>query len=229
MLLPLLLQAVSSLDVITTVAGTGQAKGGDGCTKTVGTSACLSSPYGIVLDSTNSNLYIADQDSAQVRKLALSTGIISTIAGTGATGSIGDGGQATSARLVHPEGLALDASSANLYISDYSNNNIRKVNLGSGIISLVAGTAGSSGLSGDGGPATSAELDSPYGLAIDSSSSYLYVADYSNSKVRRIDLVSGTISTFAGTGSAGSSGDGGPATSARLNYPRGLAIDSSST
>ncbi len=148
-------------------------------------------------------------------------GDINTFAGTGCCGSSGDGGPATSAQLngVAVNGVAVDAS-GNVYIADL-NSRVRKVD-SSGTITTVAGM-GTNGFSGDGGPATSAELNGPEGPAVDASGN-LYFADSGNSRVRKVDA-SGTITTVAGTGTAGFSGDGGPATSAELNYPFAVAVD----
>ena len=140
-------------------------------------------------------------------------GIITTVAGTGTAGYSGDGGQATSAQLNAPLGVAVDAQGS-LYIADDVDHRVRKVS--GGIITTVAGT-GSAGFSGDGGQATSAQLNFPFGVAVDTQGS-LYIADYGNNRVRKVS--GGVISTVAGTGAAGFSGDGGQATSAQLNAPQ---------
>ena len=155
-------------------------------------------------------LYIADQVNNRVRKV--SGGIITTVAGTGTAGYSGDGGQATSAQLNNPLGVAVDAQGS-LYIADYANHRVRKVS--GGIITTVAGT-GTAGYSGDGGQATSAQLNFPVGVAVDAQGS-LYIADSDNYRVRKVS--GGIITTVAGTGTAGYSGDGGQATSAQLNVP----------
>ena len=203
---------------INTAAGTG-ARGysGDGGPAT---SAQLNQPDGVAVDAAG-NLYIADTNNNRIRKVAPG-GTISTVAGTGTSGYSGDGGPATSAQLHYPSGVAVD-SSGNLYIADSYNYRIRKVAPG-GTISTLAGT-GTQGYSGDGGPATSAKLDYPYGVAVDSSGN-LYIADMRNYRVRKV-APGGTISTVAGTGTSGYSGDGGPATSAKLSYTSGVAVDSS--
>ena len=213
------IRKVNSSGIITTVAGTGLAGyNGDNISAT---SADLNYPYGVAIDS-SSNLYIADTDNNRIRKVNTS-GIITTVAGTGSYGYSGDGGNATFAQLSYPRGVALD-SSGNLYIADTWNYRIRKVNT-SGIITTVAGT-GSSGYSGDGGSATSAQLSGPYGVALDSSSN-LFIADTSNNRIRKVNTL-GIITTVAGTGSKGYNGDNISATSAGLNYPYGVALDSSS-
>ena len=206
---------------ISTVAGTGTPGfSGDGG---AATSARLNSPRGVALDSSG-NLYIADATNHRVRKVDATTGNISTVAGTGTPGFSGDGGAATSAALGSPRGVALDGS-GNLYIADWSNHRIRRVDATTGNISTVAGM-GSLGFSGDGGAATSATLNLPQGVALDGSGN-LYIADSWNHRIRRVDATTGNISTVAGTGTLGHNGDGGAATSARLNSPRGVALDGS--
>jgi len=148
--------------------------------------------------------------------------IINTIAGTGAAAYSGDGGPATSANLNTPAGLAFDAA-GNLYIADFSNNCIRRINT-SGNITTIAGT-GAAGFSGDGGSATSAKLNNPIGIAFDISGN-LYITDAANSRIRMVNT-SGNITTIAGNGTATFSGDGGPATSAGLDWPWGIALDAS--
>jgi hypothetical protein len=204
---------------IATIAGNGTSGyTGDGG---LATSAEIGSSYGIAVDSSG-NLYIADIIHSVIRKVTASTGDISTIAGNGTQGFSGDGGSATSAELDEPLGIAVD-SSGNLYIADSNNNRIRKVNT-SGTISTVAGN-GTEGFSGDGGLATSAELNEPYAVGVDSSGN-LYISDGFNHRIRKVNT-SGYISTVAGNGTYGYSGDGGPATSAEISVPSGLAFDSS--
>jgi sugar lactone lactonase YvrE len=152
-----------------------------------------------------------------------STGIITTVAGNGIPGYSGDGGPATSASLSGPSGVVVDAT-GNLLIADSSNYRIRRVDASTGIITTVAGN-GIRGFSGDGGPATSASL-SPIGVAVDATGN-LFIADTGNHRIRRVDESTGIITTVAGNGIRGFSGDGGPATSASLNYPTGVAVDGS--
>jgi sugar lactone lactonase YvrE len=202
---------------ISTVVGNGTAGySGDGGPAA---SARLNLPAGLAVDSSG-NLYTADEEDCRIRKVTLG-GTISTVAGNGTTGYSGDGGPATSAQLSGLRGVAVDPA-GNLYIADTYNNRIRKVAPG-GTISTVAGN-GTEGYAGDGGPATSAQLSTPFGVAVDSGGN-LYIADYGNHRIRRV-TPGGTISTVAGTGSGGYSGDGGPATSARLFLPSGVAADS---
>ena len=204
---------------ITTIAGNGTAGfSGDG-----GQATCaeLNNLYGVALDAAG-NIYIADQSNNRIRKVDASTGIISTIAGNGTAGFSGDGGPATAAELNAPVDIAFDAA-GNLYISDQVNFRVRKINT-SGIITTFAGS-GMTGYSGNGGPATSAQMSYPYGIAIDAQGN-VYFADAVNSVIWKVNT-SGIISTFAGTGTRGFAGDGGPANNAELDYPYGIAFDPS--
>ena len=204
--------------IITTVAGNGTAGySGDGSA----TNASLNYPYGVALDSAG-NIYIADFDNSRIRKVDHTTGIITTVAGSGAVDFSGDGGLATSAGLYWPRGVALD-SIGNLYILDYGNSRIRKVDQATGIIATVAGN-GTFGFSGDGGLAMSATLN-PSGVALDSAGN-IYIADADNSRIRKVDHATGVITTVAGNGTFGFNGDGGLATNAVLNDPYGVALDS---
>ena len=181
----------------------------------------FSYPADIAVDSAD-NLYIADRGNHCVRYIDVTTGVISTYAGTGTNGFSGDGGAATMAELSYPVGVTLD-SSGNLLIADRNNQRIRRVDAGSGDISTIAGT-GTAGYSGDGGLATAAKLSFPVATAIDGSGN-IYIADTGSNRIRRIDSGTGNISTIAGTGSSGSSGDGGLATVATVYRPSGVAID----
>ena len=161
-------------NVITTIAGSSDVGSytGDG---SVATSATLNNPKGVAIDSSG-NFYIADYDNYRIRKVTVSTGIITTIAGTGIATYSGDTGQGTSAALNLPHGVNLD-SSGNVYVADSYNNRIRKVTLSTGIITTVAGSSTSGSYSGDNGQATSAKLNSPTGIAVDSTgiSYYTYI------------------------------------------------------
>ena len=179
------------------------------------TSAWLDSPGGVAVDA-QGNVYFAE--GASIRKVS-TDGTITTIAGTGVRGFSGDGGPATAARLDGPEGVATDGL-GNLYIADYGNTRVRKVNSG-GTITTIAGN-GKVGFSGDGGPATSARMGTPVGVAADARQN-IYIADYYTERVRKVGP-GGTITTIAGTGQGGFSGDGGRATSARVS-PYGVAVD----
>jgi uncharacterized protein (TIGR03437 family) len=198
--------------VITTVAGNAAAGfSGDGGPAT---SASLSWPMGVAVDPVG-DLYIADYSNQRIRKVA--NGVITTVAGGGT--SLGDNGPATSAQLYYPRGVAVDPA-GNLYIADSGLDRVRKVS--SGVITTVAGN-GTPGFSGDGGPATSAQLSSPSGVGVDAAGN-LYIADTNNNRIRKVS--NGMITTVAGNGVAGPSGDGGPATSAWLSEPYGVAVDS---
>ncbi|MCD9025805.1 S-layer homology domain-containing protein [Cohnella silvisoli] len=206
---------------IITIAGTGiEGYSGDGG---AATSAQLNYPEGVAVDSSG-NVYIVDTDNHLIRKIDAITRKISTVAGTGTQGYSGDDGDATLAELNTPEGVVVDKD-GNLYIADFENNRVRKVDKLSGEISTIAGT-GDAGYSGDDEAATAAELDGPIAVALDSSEN-LYIADLHNSTIRKVDKLSGEISTIAGTGASWYSGDGGPATDAQLNYPRGVVVDGS--
>ena len=177
--------------------------------------------FPLVVTDSNSNQYSFGLEGTGVGSaLAFTPGIITTVAGNGTLGYSGDNGPATSAELYDPIGVAVD-SAGNLFIADYENARIRKVNT-SATITTVAGN-GTSGYSGDGGPATSAELNLPFGVALDSAGD-LYIGDFGNSRIREVDA-SGAITTVAGNGTQGYSGDNGPATSAELNRPGGVAVD----
>jgi Transposase zinc-binding domain/Putative transposase/NHL repeat len=155
---------------------------------------------------------------------ALTPGIISTVAGNGTAGETGNGGAATSAELNAPNRMAVD-SAGNLYIADYSGNVIRKVTASTGLISTVAGN-GTSGYSGDGSAATSAEISSPNGVAVDAAGN-IYIADSGNNRIRKVTVATGIISTVAGNGTGGYSGDGGAATSAKIWNPVHVTLDRS--
>ena len=210
--------------IITTVAGNGaQDFAGDGGPAA---SASLFGPTGVAVDASG-NLFIADSVKNRIRKVSAS-GIITTVAGNGAGFFAGDGGPATSASLGGPAGVAVDTS-GNLFIADQSNNLIRRVSA-SGIITTVAGNVAFAnrgslgGFSGDGGPATSAQVAAP-GVAVDASGN-LFIADTNNNRIRKV-WASGIITTVAGNGAQGFAGDGGPATSASLYNPNGVAVDAS--
>jgi len=213
-----LIRKVDILGNITTIAGNGTAGfSGDGGPATA---AQLSAPDGVAVDSAG-NVYIADYNFSRIRKVDVN-GIITTVAGSGAGGRSfsGDGGPAVNAQLALPYSVAVDGA-GNFYIADTSNQRIRKVNA-AGIISTVAGD-GVQGYSGDGGPATAAALNNPINLAVDAAGN-LYIGDANNNRIRKVNS-SGIISTVAGTGAPGYSGDGGPATAAALNAPTGVAVD----
>ncbi len=212
---------------INTIAGsTLRGYSGDGG---LATNAELDYSFGVRLDASG-NVYIADYGNGVIRKITASTADISTVAGggtvcSGAKDSVGDGCPATNATLNEPSDVFVD-SSGNIYIADQANACIREVAIATGIINKVAGICGTAGYSGDGGQATSAELNTPSGVVVDASGN-IYIADWGNSRVRMVNGTTKIITTVAGTGSASTSGDGGRATSAAVNHPGGVALDSS--
>jgi hypothetical protein len=206
---------------ITTLAGNGTAGyDGDGGPAPA---AKLDHPTGIAVDAAG-NVYVADYYNHTVRKVAPTTGLITTVAGIGLPGFAGEGGPATSARLYYPSGLAVDTA-GNLYIADSINYRVRKVAAATGVITTVAGN-GTYGSGGDDGVATAAQLNQPYTVALDAAGN-IYIADRGANKIRKVTLATGYISTIAGSGTAGYLGDGTPATTAQLNQPTGVAVDSS--
>lgn len=213
------IRKITATDTITTIAGGGPITAtGDGI-PAIG--AFLHNPDGICLD-TAGNLLFADGYS-RIRKVDLVTGIITTMAGTITAGYSGDGGPATAAQLFEPVGIAVDSAN-NIYISEYFNSVIRKVDAATGIISTIAGNHLSLSYSGDGGPATAATLNKSWGLYVDKKGN-VYIADSYNNRVRMINAATGIIYTIAGNGTYGSGGDGGPATSAELDDPRRVTMD----
>ncbi len=223
------IRKVDTNGIISTFAGTPGKPGsvGDGGPAT-GALLSLSISGNIAVDSSG-NVYFSDYFNSSVRKVDANTHIISTYAGmTGKSGSGGEGGPATAANLKNPSGLAFD-SSGNLYISDITNSVIRMVSATSGKISTIAGVSGQFGNSGDGGPAGSALLHYPSGLAVDAAGN-LFIADSTNFEIRKVTPgPNRIISTVAGNGTFGYSGDGGSATAAQLSYPGNVAVDSAGT
>ena len=220
------IRKISSGGIIATVAGDGDSQAptiGDGGSANAAT---LSGPTGVAVDSAGV-VYIADTFNDRIRKVT-SDGVITTVAGVGSASGYGDGMQASKGALFWPSGLAID-SRGNLYIADSGNGRIRVI-YPDGIITSVAGLAGHFGYSGDGGPATSAQLSWPKDIALDAVGN-LYIADTGNNRIRMVTSA-GEITTIAGTGApgyngAGYGGDGGPAVGANLNFPSGVAVDPS--
>src|SRR6266550_648185 len=217
-------EVVAATGIIQTVAGNynlGSAYSGDGG---AATSATLSYPYGIFVDASG-NLFIADSGNNVIREVVATTGFIQTVAGNNFYSYGGDGAAATGAQLNSPAAIASDAA-GNLFIVDQYNNVIREVVATTVIIQTVAGN-GTYGYGGDGGAATSATLDYPYGVSIDASGN-LFVADTNNCVIREVVAATGLIQTVAGTPqSCNYGGDGGAATSATLSYPYGIFVDAS--
>ena len=228
------IRKVSTSGILTNYAGSGAAgvssagfTGDDG----PAIAAKLNNPVGMAVDA-QGNIYVADLNNQRVRKID-TAGIITTIAGSGAVnanlgtagGFSGDDGPAASARLNSPHGVGVDAQ-GNVYIADTTNYRIRKVTP-AGVITTVAGTGQVTipflNNLGDGGPATKATLV-PWDVKPDAAGN-LYISDWLGHRIRRIDAATGIITTVAGTGTAGFSGDGGPAASAEINSPTGLTVD----
>ena len=214
------IRKVSPGGIITTVAGTGTS--GYNGDNIQATAARLNYPKGVEVGPDGA-LYIGDANNQRVRRVDLSTGVITTVAGSGVQGSTGDGGPATSARLNTPRNVAFGPD-GDLYIADDQNYKVRRVDSVTKTITTVAGT-GVAGYSGDGGAATAARLNLVRDVAVDADGN-LYIADEINNRIRAVDP-GGIMRTFAGTGVAGFSGDGGAATSARIRKPRGVAVDPS--
>ena len=212
------IRKISASGLLTSVAGSGNyGFSGDGGPATA---ASFRNPFGVAVDGVG-NVYIADEENNRIRKINTS-GIITTIAGNGLASYTGDGMQATATALKNPTGVAID-NTGNIYIADRGNSRIRKINT-SGIISTLAGN-GSFGFSGDGGPAITAELSNCYQVALDGTGN-VYFSDQDNLRVRKINS-SGIITTVAGNGVLGSTGDGGAATAAAIGLNIGISIDGS--
>ncbi len=217
------IRQISSADgKIFTLAGKGPGFSGYDGDGGPATQSRVWNPYSVAVD-VSGNIYIADSQNNVIRMINKSTGKITTIAGLGPShpGYSGDNGAATLATLNGPQGVVVDVS-GNIYIADSGNNVIRKIS--AGVISTIAGT-GSEGYSGDNGPAIAATFLSVKGLAVDAENN-IYIADSGNNVIRMISISTGEVSTVAGNGAAGYSGDGGNATEAELSNPLGVALDS---
>jgi trimeric autotransporter adhesin len=209
---------------IQTIAGTGSAGyNGDG---SAATEAELNNPTGVVVDGFG-NVFIADANNNRIREIVAATGIIQTVAGTGVAGFNGEGIPPTRAQLNFPSDMVMDTH-GNIFISDQGNFCIREVVATSGLIQAFAGTCGTHGSAGDGGPATSALLQRPVRLFCDGSGN-VFITDIADNRVREVVASPAggiaTIKTVAGTGAAGFTGDGGLATQAKLNEPSGVFVD----
>ncbi|HUE12841.1 MAG TPA: hypothetical protein VMR25_01645 [Planctomycetaceae bacterium] len=204
---------------IVTIAGTGQqSSSGDGGPAL---QAAIGQPFGLVIGP-DSALYACSVANHVVRRIELTSGRISTVAGTGEKGYAGDGGPATSARLNEPYEVRFDAD-GNMYFVEMQNHVVRRVDARTKTISTVAGT-GKRGFSGDGGPAVQARLSIPHSIALDNAHQ-LYICDIGNHRLRKVDLTRGTITTFCGTGKRAPTTDGAPLEGTPLDGPRALAFD----
>jgi DNA-binding beta-propeller fold protein YncE len=196
---------------VSTVLGTGVAGYSD---------TQVNNPYGLVIGPDN-NLYFCDLDNQRIRRLDLTTKRVTTVAGNGERGFRGDGGPATAAALSMPHEIRFDRA-GNMYIAERDSHVIRKVDAKTGIVSTVAGT-GVAGFSGDGGPGANAQLRQPHSIVFDRDGSLL-VCDIGNHRIRRLNLDTGVIDTYAGTGEAKPTPDGAPIRGTPLNGPRTLAM-----
>jgi streptogramin lyase len=204
---------------ISTIAGTGTAgHSGDGGP---GARAQVANVYGLEIGPDGA-LYFCEIDNHIIRRLDLAKGTISTVAGNRTKGYSGDGGPALKASLNEPYEIRFDRA-GNMFFVEMSNNIVRRVDAKTGIISTVAGN-GSPGFGGDGGPATQAQLKQPHSIALDLKGS-LYIADIGNHRIRRVNLATGTIETFGGSGEKAPTPDGAPVAGTPLNGPRTMAFD----
>ena len=200
--------AISLTGIVTTLAG-GTTSGSDDGT---GTSARFSSPIGITSDGTN--LYVTESANHRIRKIVIATGVVSTLAGStqGFNNATG-----TAAQFNIPEGITSDGT--NLYVSDSNNQIIRKIVIASGVVSTLAGTAGSTGSTDDTG--TAARFNEPRGITTDGTN--LYVADYINNRIRKVVIATGVVTTLAGSGAGSFKDDTG--TSAEFRFPYSITTD----
>ena len=215
------IRMISTTGIISTVAGNGI--GGFSGDNGPATAAQIGLPPSVTVDASG-NIFIPDANNGRIRKVNISTGIISTIAGNGSYGYNGEGIPATSAMLGILLGVAIDGSS-NLYLSESGTNRIRKVDHATSLISTVAGN-GNPGFSGDNGPAINAQINGPYKICLDNSGN-IYIPEILNQRVRKVDAITGIITTIAGNGTQGFSGDGGLAINAQLSNPMSVAVDAS--
>ncbi len=211
------IRKVTSAGIISTVAGNGTA--GYSGDNAAATAATLHFPYGVAVDHAG-NLYIADNYNNVIRKVN-TTGIITTFAGPGIATTLGDGGPATAAYLSSPASVAVDKN-GNVFIADMGNGRIRKVDA-TGTITTYAGTT-ISGYNMDDVAATTAQLNLPSAVCVDTFGN-VYIADKNNYRIRKVDVSSQIISTIAGTGATGYTGNGGLATAAKISYSTGIAAD----
>ncbi len=205
--------------IITTAVGTGERGfAGDGGPAA---RALLNGPFDIGFEP-GGNLYFSDTFNHRIRRVEARTGIIMTVAGSGEAGHAGDGGPATKAAFNEPYGIAVDHA-GNIYVADRRNHCVRRIDRSSGVVTTFAGNGGA-GFGGDGGPAARAGMVEPNGLAFDPDQRRLFIADVADHRVRVVDLALGTIATFAGSGEAAHSGDGGPAAAAGVWGARAVKV-----
>lgn len=212
--------AAEKVSEVFTIAGNGSDQtSGDGGQAT---DAGLVGPFGVTVGPDGA-LYICETEGHRIRRLDRETGIISTIAGTGQPGTTGNGGPATEAQIHEPYEIRFDAA-GNLFFVDRLGHCVRKIDQKTGVITMIAGT-GKSGFSGDTGPATKAQLNEPHSIILDAQWGLL-ICDIRNHRIRRVDLKTGIITTFAGTGEREPTPDGAPISGTPLNGPRALAVES---
>jgi DNA-binding beta-propeller fold protein YncE len=216
--------ATGAEPTIATAAGTGEKGfGGDGGPAA---SARLDQPFDVAIGA-GGDVFFSDTFNHRIRRIDHKSGVITTIAGSGGPGFSGDGGPASLARLNEPYGIVVDAA-GNLYFADRLNGRVRRVDTRTGLISTVAGN-GSQTDSGDGGPGPEAGLVEPNGVALDPAGKSLFIADVAGHRIRKVDLPSGTIGTFAGTGLGRHAGDGGPAAKCSIWGARAVDVGADGT
>ncbi len=207
--------------VVTTLAGSGAAGNADG----TGAAATFNQPGGLVIDSSGTNLYVSTRGGNNIRRIVIATGVVTTLAGStaGTAGSVD--GTGTAARFNRPTGLAIDSSGTNLYVAERTNHTIRRIVIATGVVTTLAGTAGTRG--GADGTGAAATFSNPGGLAIDSSSANLYVADgpYDNQSIRQIVIATGVVTTFIGSPRVIGSADG-TGSAATFSNTKGVVHDS---
>ena len=210
--------------IITTIAGTGE-RGFAGDAGPAA-QALLNGPFDLGFDPAG-NLYFSDTFNHRIRRVDARSATIATVAGSGEPGYAGDGGPALAAAFNEPYGIAVDRS-ANIYVADRHNHCVRRIDGASGIVTTFAGN-GHAGYAGDGGPASRAGLVEPNGLGFDPAQQRLYIADVADNRVRVVDLATGSIATFAGTGAAAHTGDGGLAAEAGVFGARAVKVAADGT
>jgi sugar lactone lactonase YvrE len=215
---PALAAAQQPTAIITTIVGGGPADGSPAV------SAALFWPMRVAMVPGSSDFYVSVVETHRIFRVSAATGAITTVAGAGGPGYNGDGIPANTAQIAYPYGIAVDQATGDLYIADGGNNRIRKVTAATGLISTVAGGGTSNYVDGDGGPATSAWLNTPMGVAFDPTTGDLLIADTYHNRVRRVTAATGIITTVAGTWTPGYNGDGILATAAQLYQPMGVTV-----